>query len=245
MYDTNDYINIYNVTNTDFSIKRCEILSEYLEDNNKKPKSILDLACGTGVFLDLMQKKFNAKDCVGLDLSKEMYKFAKWSIKNDNINFVLGDMSDFDLKRRFDLISCNYDAINHLLKFSDWKKMFKKAFKHLENGGVFTFDFNTLYCFNLKKYHNSTYYSEYENFNHISQCNYKNGVFTFDDTIYVKNKNGTYKMLKEHVDETSFEVNKIINALKEIGFSNVKCCDENYKQTKSKTEKRLYIICEK
>lgn len=245
MYDTNDYIKVYSTTNIDFSIRRSEILTNYLKNNNKKIKSILDLACGTGVFLDLIQKNFKAKNCVGLDLSKEMHKFAKNNIKNENISFVLGDMTNFDLNQKFDLISCNYDAINHLIKFSDWKKMFKKVFIHLKKGGVFTFDFNTLYCFRLKQYQHSTYYCEYENFNHISQCNYKNGIFTFDDTIYIKNKNGTYKIIKEHVDEKSFETSKIIQILKELGFHNIKCCDKNYQETKSKTATRLYLICEK
>jgi SAM-dependent methyltransferase len=44
---------------------------------------------------------------------------------------IQGDMTDFDLEEKFDIVLCNYNSICHLTDFSDWKKFFKQAYNHL------------------------------------------------------------------------------------------------------------------
>jgi hypothetical protein len=40
-------------------------------------------------------------------------------------------------------VLCIYDAINHLLEFEDWERVFDTALAHLEPQGVFVFDMNS------------------------------------------------------------------------------------------------------
>ena len=53
------------------------------------------------------------------------------------------DMVDFRINARFDVIFCVFDSINHLRRFSDWKKVFAAVRRHLLPGGCFIFDINT------------------------------------------------------------------------------------------------------
>jgi len=56
-------------------------------------------------------------------------------------------MTDFDLDKTFDAVLCNYNSICHLLTWEDWVKFIGMSHKHLDTGGLFVFDINTLYEF--------------------------------------------------------------------------------------------------
>lgn len=55
---------------------RKNVLRNSIKDYDFSDKSILDLACGTGVFIDALSDTKNAR-IVGVDLSNEMLKIAK------------------------------------------------------------------------------------------------------------------------------------------------------------------------
>ena len=57
---------------------------------------------------------------------------------------VEGDMADFDLGRRFDVVACVFDSINHLLDVASWASLFACVHRHLTDGGLFVFDVNTV-----------------------------------------------------------------------------------------------------
>ena len=63
--------------------------------------------------------------------------------KLPHVRFYRKDMVRFDLGRKFDVIICVFDSINHVLKFADWQKIFRNAARHLEDDGLFLFDINT------------------------------------------------------------------------------------------------------
>jgi cyclopropane fatty-acyl-phospholipid synthase-like methyltransferase len=68
----------------------------------------------------------------------------------NNLNkkyLVLADMTNFDLRKTFDTILCNYNSICHLLKWEQWQAFFEMVNKHLEKDGLFVFDINTVYEF--------------------------------------------------------------------------------------------------
>ena len=63
--------------------------------------------------------------------------------KLPDVELVLGDMRSIRLGRTFDAVLCLYDAVNHLLEFGDWERLFDTAVAHLRPGGVFVFDINS------------------------------------------------------------------------------------------------------
>ena len=54
-----------------------------------------------------------------------------------HIRLFRQDMTNFHIDRRFDAIVCAFDSINHLRRFSDWKKTFRCVAGHLDDGGSF------------------------------------------------------------------------------------------------------------
>ena len=53
-------------------------------------------------------------------------------------------MSSFDLGRRFDVVVCVFDSINHLLAVGSWASLFACVHAHLVTGGLFVLDVNTV-----------------------------------------------------------------------------------------------------
>ena len=104
------------------------LINSWIKKYNSKATSVLEIACGTGAILKLMEKQY---DVSGLDLSKEMLSIANKKIKKGN--FYHDDMTSFSLNKKFDVILSIYDSINHLLKFNDWNKVFKNSSKHLQS----------------------------------------------------------------------------------------------------------------
>jgi SAM-dependent methyltransferase len=103
-------------------------------------QDILELGAGAGrVSVALARRGLNV---TGLELSSAMLergrKFA--ARENANLNFVLGDMTDFNLEQKFPLIIAPFNAMMHLYSLTDQDRALKMVRAHLEPNGVFAFD---------------------------------------------------------------------------------------------------------
>lgn len=101
--------------------------------------SLLELGCGTGAVLDGLSA---VGSLAGMDISPDMLDIARARLPG--VQFIQGDISSFDLERRFDAIVCTYDVLNHLADFDRWISCFECACRHLAEGGLFIFDINTV-----------------------------------------------------------------------------------------------------
>ena len=106
--------------------------------NLKTKGSALDLACGTG---RLTEKLANSGlHVTGLDISQSMIDYAIAKSKGLNINYVHGDVQNFRLKHKYDLITMAGNAFQALLTDTDQRAMFACVKAHLKLDGVFVFD---------------------------------------------------------------------------------------------------------
>ena len=101
-------------------------------------RNVLELGCGTGSILKRLQ---DAYEVSGLDISAKMLSLARKKVPRSKL--YRQDMVDFRIDGRFDVIICVFDSINHLRRFSAWKKVFASVHRHLSPGGCFIFDINT------------------------------------------------------------------------------------------------------
>ncbi|WP_242224886.1 class I SAM-dependent methyltransferase [Bacillus cereus group sp. BfR-BA-01380] len=93
-------------------------LKEYIDHNPKSNYHVLDLACGTGIYLDNQVKYFDCFniDWNGMDASEDMLKKAK--DKLENVSLVQGLAEEMPYESgKFDYISNNY-AFHHFINKS-------------------------------------------------------------------------------------------------------------------------------
>jgi ubiquinone/menaquinone biosynthesis C-methylase UbiE len=92
---------------------------------------LLDVGCGTGVHANLLSKHYQVE---GLDINPKMLAVAR---KNyPKIKFQQGDMANFGLKSKFDIIVCLFSAIGHVKTKVRLQKTIKNMAQHLLPGGV-------------------------------------------------------------------------------------------------------------
>lgn len=99
--------------------------------------NVLDLACGTGrLAIPMAQKGLNV---VGLDTSESMLALAREKNKKLPIEWIHGDIRDFQLNETFDLILMSGNAFQALLSEEDQLQMLGCVRKHLKSSGLFVF----------------------------------------------------------------------------------------------------------
>ncbi|WP_189091269.1 class I SAM-dependent DNA methyltransferase [Deinococcus ruber] len=116
-----------------------EFIATYAQDAGLSPASALDLACGTGALTAELQAM--GLEVVGLDGSAEMLAVARSRLPNTEL--VHADLRDFELNRRFDLMTCVFDSLNNLTEPGDLGRSLARMAAHLTPGGLLAFDVNT------------------------------------------------------------------------------------------------------
>lgn len=111
-------------------------LLQWLERSGIAVKTSMDLACGTGVLCEILHKKGIAAS--GMDLSEGMIAIARES--DPAISYDVADMVTYRPDRRFDLVTCTGDALNHIPDLSDVQTIFRNVHGFLNSGGYFVFD---------------------------------------------------------------------------------------------------------
>ena len=96
-----------------------EQLLIWLQQNQVKVKTSLDLACGTGVLCEILHDQgINAS---GMDYSEGMIEIAKQ--RNSEIFYEVADMITYRPEKHFDLVTCTGDALNHIMDLKDVERI--------------------------------------------------------------------------------------------------------------------------
>lgn len=101
---------------------------------------VLELGCGTGN--KLIPIASDGHPCVGLELSPEMLARAqrKADKQRVEVEWVQGDMRDFDLGRTFELVYIAGNSLLHLHAAEDLVGCLRAVRRHLSPGGRLIFD---------------------------------------------------------------------------------------------------------
>lgn len=102
---------------------------------------VLDLGCGTGRHADCLSQL--GYEMVGVDRSEEMLEVARTRAETRESpapEFVLGDVREVRLGRRFDVVLSLFHVMSYQTSNQDLLAGFGTIREHLAPGGVFLFD---------------------------------------------------------------------------------------------------------
>ena len=101
---------------------------------------VLELGCGTGKLLVPLAQR--GLDVTGLDLSPTMLERARVLALHAGIEVPLihGDMRNFELGRRFDLVFVGSNSLSHLHELASLRAFFNAVRAHLTPRGRLIFD---------------------------------------------------------------------------------------------------------
>lgn len=213
-------------------------IHKLIVQNKPNAKTILELACGTGAVLTHFAEEYEVS---GLDLSSKMLSVARGKLPR--VRFFNADMGTFDIGKKFDVILCVFDSINHVLDFADWKRIFRKVDAHLVEDGLFIFDINTERKLQRHIEEPASVKEFDENVMIMDITDGGNGVSNWNIKVFEHQGNDSFKLFEENIKEKSYPEEKIKKALLE-NFKSIKVIDSARRRPTSKSE-RLYFVCKK
>ena len=197
--------------------KEFELNAKFIEKLLKKynKKNILELGCGTGLYLFPLKAGFNIE---GLDISKEMLKVAK---KNKTkIKLYEKDMSSFKINKKYDSILCLNSSLILLPNMKLIEKTIKNVYNHLSKEGLFLIDLPN-HVKEIKEENNSQIKKRYKipkGSLEIIFNDYKKGDKWISVWNGVFKKGSNSKKFEEHYEELIYSSKELEKYLEKIGF---------------------------
>lgn len=115
----------------DYNSESKQILDIISKTKQSAGRKLLDIACGTGVHISYFKKKY---DVIGIDINKNMLSIARK--KFPDTQFYEGDMLNFKLATKFDIITCLFNSITYIHTKKKLESMLQNIYKYLNTDGI-------------------------------------------------------------------------------------------------------------
>ena len=209
--------------------------------------TILDLGCGTGTLTELLARK--GYDMIGVDNAQEMLQIAmdKRDRSGLDILYLLQDMREFELYGAVGAVISVCDSINYLLEEEDILQTFRLVQNYLYPGGVFIFDFNTVY-----KYANiigdATIAENREDCSFIWENYYheEEEINEYDLTIFVRNRGEElFQRFQETHYQRGYQLEQMRRLVEDAGLRVLETLDADTHDGVTPESERIYIVAKK
>lgn len=94
-------------------------------------RTLLDVGCGTGKHLEALHGRY---EVAGLDLDAGLLAVARERLPHVPLHEA--DMAEFDLGRRFDVVTCLFSAIAYVRTLENMRRAVARMVAHLAPGGL-------------------------------------------------------------------------------------------------------------
>jgi SAM-dependent methyltransferase len=209
---------------------------------NPDAKAVLDLCCGTGSMTAILSKK--GYDVDGVDISSEMLTVASNKLFEADLKagFINQDIINLEIQKKYDVVICILDSINHIIRINDLKRVFKNIKNLLNEGGILIFDINTEYKFQ-KKLDGNVYYQVDDDISYIweNRYNEKTKICDFDMTFFIK-QGILYNKSDEKVKERCYSTEELTVYLQTAGFKNIEIYNGFTFRKPLKTSERVFFV---
>lgn len=240
------FAGVYDKIGSDrFSAKMFRYTQRLVSRLEYRPRSVLDLACGTGTAALMWAD--SKVTTYGIDGSEHMLTVARKKAKDNNVNisFSCQQLTSFTVARKVDLVTCYFDSLNYLLTLSDLTACFKATRRALFDKGYFIFDVNTPEAMKVL-WGSQIYADETEDVAWI----WKNCYFPrvnraeIKATFFVR-QGDAWERFEENHAERGYGITEIKKVLKVSGFKPVKIYDCLTFAKPDRKTMRLAVVAQK
>ena len=192
-----------------------------LDKEGLKPRTVADLACGTGSATRILAER--GYRVTAVDLSESMLTEAmdKCADLENLPTFVHQNLAELRLPRAVDMAVCFLDSLDYILDPADCESAIRRTYRALNPGGIFIFDVNTpeklramdgqvfldedddVYC---------VWRGEFDEDTNI--CSYGMDLFQRDGEVW-------HRSFEEH-QEYAYSIEQLTRYLKNAGFTHIR-----------------------
>ena len=217
---------------------------EILKQEGLKPRTAVDLACGTGSVTAILAKK--GLRVIGVDLSEEMLTVASqkaMDLENQPM-FLCQNLRDLYLPRAVDLAVCALDSLDYITDPADCKEAIRRVFKYLNPGGIFIFDVNTPE--KLRAMDGQVFLDEDDDVYCVwrGEFNEETNICSYGMDLFQRKGNLWERSFEEHC-EYAYSAEQLVGYLKAAGFTHIRVYGDRRMEAPAEGEQRIYIKARK
>lgn len=207
---------------------------------------VLDLGCGTGTMTELLYQK--GYDMVGIDNSPAMLRAAmeKKLQSGSEILYLCQDMRAIDLYSTVGTVISVCDSVNYLLEDEEIEDTFSGVANYLYPGGLFIFDFNTVYKYR-QVIGEATIAENREHCSFIWENYYdeKERVNEYDLTLFLEEKDGRYRKAEEIHYQRGYTPQEMCMFIEQAGMKPLLVLDADTGKAPTETSERICLVAKK
>ena len=217
---------------------------EILKQEGLKPRTAVDLACGTGSVTVILAGK--GLQVIGVDMSEEMLTVA--SQKAGDIHpapwFICQSLQDLKLPRAVDLAVCALDSLDYITDPADCREAIRRTYKYLNPGGIFIFDVNTPE--KLRAMDGQVFLDEDDDVYCVwrGEFDEETNICSYGMDLFQRKGNLWERSFEEHC-EYAYSAEQLVGYLKAAGFTHIRVYGDRRLEPPKEGEQRIYIKARK
>lgn len=217
-------------------------IHELVKSYNPGAKRMLELACGTGTIgIGLSKQGYIVE---GLDLSEDMLAVAQSKAYDSGVKmrFYHQDMSQFQTKKKYDVIFCMCDGLNYIVDDDQMADVFEAIYNHLTPEGLLIFDISSHYKLS-KVIGNKTFAETFETEAYIweNEFDQTQDLLSFTLTLFVEEDDG-YQRYEEYHQQRAYKVEEMV-AFSSRRFEMIQIADgDTFEELNQKSNRIGFVL---
>ena len=218
--------------------------SEILKREGLRPRTAVDLACGTGSVTAILARQ--GLEVTGVDLSEEMLTVAMEKVMDMEHppRFVCQPLQELRLPRGVDLAVCALDSLDYITDPDDCKEAIRRVYRALNPGGIFIFDVNTPE--KLRAMDGQVFLDEDDDVYCVWRGEFdgKTNICSYGMDLFQRRGEVWERSFEEH-REYAYSREQLTEYLKTAGFTHIRVYADRKFEAPGEGEQRIYFKARK
>ncbi len=204
---------------------------------------VVDLGCGTGTLTQMLYQK--GYDMIGVDYSAQMLSVAmeKKALSGDEILYLNQDMRELELYSTVGTVISVCDSVNYILEEDELLTVFQLVNNYLYPGGIFIFDFNTVYKY-ARVIGDTTIAENREDCSFIWENYYhpEEEINEYDLTVFVQEEGELFRRFTETHYQRGYTAEQMVRLAEAAGMEVLLVKDGDTDGPAGPESERVYIV---
>ena len=192
-----------------------------LEREGLKPRTVADLACGTGSATRILAQR--GYQVTAVDLSEDMLTEAmdKCADLPNLPVFAHQNLAELRLPRGVDMAVCFLDSLDYILDPADCESAIRRTYRALNPGGIFIFDVNTPE--KLRAMDGQVFLDEDDDVYCVwrGEFDEESNICSYGMDLFQRDGEKWHRSFEEH-QEYAYSIEQLKSYLKSAGFTHIR-----------------------
>ena len=215
-----------------------------LRQEGLRPRTAVDLACGTGSVAVLLARQ--GLQVTGVDLSEDMLTVACQKAQDlpKPPQFVCQPLQQLHLPRGVDLAVCALDSLDYITDPRDCAEAIRRVYKALNPGGIFIFDVNTPE--KLRAMDGQVFLDEDDDVYCVwrGEFDEETNICSYGMDLFQRRGDMWERSFEEH-REYAYSQEQLLTYLKAAGFTHIRVYGDCRMESPRPGEQRIYFKARK